>query len=73
MALTASDYLLIPMRPDRFSILGFTNLTETIKIFRNNCPDPHTVKVLGVVFTQVMGNSEVESQSMEEVYSAQIN
>lgn len=70
MALTASDYLLIPMRPDRFSILGFANLTETIKTFRSNCPDPHQVKLLGVVFTQVIGNSEVENDAMLEVQAA---
>ena len=67
MALTASDYLLIPMRPDRFSILGFANLIETIKTFRSNCPDPHEVKVLGIVFTQVTGASEVEQQAMDEL------
>jgi len=70
MALTASDYLLIPMRPDRFSILGFANLNETIKIFRSNCPDPHNVKVLGVVFTQVIGDSDVENDAMLEVEGA---
>ncbi|HEX8144758.1 MAG TPA: ParA family protein [Pyrinomonadaceae bacterium] len=70
MALTASDYLLIPMRPDRFSILGFTLLNETIKTFRSNCPDPHSVKVLGAVFTQVTGTSEVERQSMLELTTA---
>jgi chromosome partitioning protein len=70
MALTASDYLLIPMRPDRFSILGFANLNETIKTFRSNCPDPHGVKVLGVVFTQVIGDSDVESDAMLEVAEA---
>jgi chromosome partitioning protein len=70
MALTASDYLLIPMRPDRFSILGFANLMETIKAFRSNCPDPHSVKILGVVFTQVIGNSNVESDAMIEVKAA---
>jgi chromosome partitioning protein len=70
MALTASDHLLIPMRPDRFSILGFFNLIETIKTFRANCPDPHAVKVLGIVFTQVMNASEVERQSMAEISAA---
>lgn len=70
MALTAADYLLIPMRPDRFSILGFANLIETIKTFRSNCPDPHNVKMLGVVFTQVLGDSEVEDQAMLEVERA---
>ena len=67
MALTASDFVLIPMRPDRFSILGFTNLMETIKIFRTNCPDPHLVKVSGVAFTQVIGKSTVEAQSILEI------
>lgn len=70
MALTAADYLLIPMRPDRFSILGFANLIETIKTFRSNCPDPHAVKVLGVVFTQVIGDSGVENDAMLEVADA---
>lgn len=70
MALTASDYLLIPMRPDRFSILGFASLIETIKTFRSNCPDPHNVQILGVVFTQVTGKSEVEEQSKQEVAKA---
>jgi chromosome partitioning protein len=67
MALTASDYLLIPVRPDRFSILGFFNLTETIETFRANSPDPHTVRVLGIVFTQVMEASEVEKASIIEI------
>ena len=70
MALSASDYLLIPMRPDRFSILGFANLIETMKIFRSNCPDPHSVKVLGIVFTQVTGRSRVEQEAMEEIRAA---
>lgn len=73
MALTASDYLLIPMRPDRFSILGFANLNETIKTFRNNCPDPHGVKVLGIVFTQVTGTSTVEQESMDDIRTAAQN
>jgi chromosome partitioning protein len=67
MALTASDFLLIPVRPDRFSILGFANLIETIKTFRSNCPDNHKVKVLGIVFTQVTGTSEVEKQAIAEL------
>jgi chromosome partitioning protein len=70
MALTSSDYLLIPMRPDRFSILGFANLNETIKIFRSHCPDPHTVQVLGIVFTQVTGTSTVEQEAMNDIQTA---
>ena len=64
MALTASDFILVPVRPDRFSILGYANLLETIKAFRNNCPDMHKVKEIGIVFTQVTENSEVERQCM---------
>jgi chromosome partitioning protein len=70
MALTASDYVLIPMRPDRFSILGFANLNETVKTFRKNSPDPRNVKILGIVFTQVTGASNVETQSMDAIESA---
>jgi cellulose biosynthesis protein BcsQ len=43
---------------------------ETIKVFRKNCPDPHDVKVAGIVFTQVTNNSTVEAQSMEDIKSA---
>lgn len=67
MALMASDYLLIPMRPDSFSIFGFANLNKTIEIFRSNCADPHKVQVLGIVFTQVTGTSDVERQAMETI------
>ncbi|MGO8756807.1 MAG: ParA family protein [Terracidiphilus sp.] len=70
MALTASDHLIIPVRPDRFSILGFFNLIETINTFRANCPDPHGVKVLGIVFTQVTQDSEVEKASIAELTAA---
>lgn len=70
MALMASDYLLIPMRPDRFSILGFANLNKTIEIFRSNCSDPHGVQVVGIVFTQVIGTSNVEAESMGAITSA---
>ena len=67
MALSASDYLLIPMRPDRFSILGFTNLLATIDTFRENCPDPHEVEVLGIVYTQVTNDSQVEKNAITEI------
>lgn len=70
MALTASDYVLIPMRPDRFSILGYSNLARTIDTFRKNCPDPHNVKVLGIVYTQVTNNSAVEQQAITEIDAA---
>lgn len=70
MALNASDFLLIPVKPDRFSILGLTNLLETVDAFRANCEDPHEVQVLGVVFTQVLDDQNLEAQAIDEVTSA---
>lgn len=67
MALTASDFILIPVRPDRFSILGYGNLLKTVRTFRGNCQDPHNVKQLGIVFTQVTGNSDIESDCMQQI------
>lgn len=69
MALSASNYLLVPMRPDRFSILGYLNLIRTVETFRRNCLDSHKVKDLGVVFTQVMGTSGVEDECIAEISS----
>ena len=67
MALTASDYLVVPMRPDQFSLFGYANLLNTLDTFRTNCPDPHKVKDLGVVFTQVMGNSTIETDCIKKI------
>jgi chromosome partitioning protein len=67
MALTASDFILVPVRPDRFSILGYVNLLETIEIFRSNCRDDHEVKELGIIFTQVTNNSDVERDCMSDI------
>ena len=67
MALTASDFLLVPVRPDRFSILGVENLQQTVDLFRTNCPDPHAVKDLGIVFTQVVENSAVDTECMADI------
>lgn len=67
MALTASDFLLVPVRPDRFSVLGFENLLTTVRQFKKNCNDPHDVKDLGIVFTQVLGSSTVEAECMVDI------
>jgi chromosome partitioning protein len=67
MALTASHFLLVPMRPDQFSLFGYANLVKTIDTFRKNCPDPNQVKDLGVVFTQVMGNSTIETECIDQI------
>jgi chromosome partitioning protein len=70
MALTASNFLLVPIRPDRFSILGSINLSETLATFRENCPDPNLVKDLGLVFTQVSGGSSAEDDAIKSIKSA---
>ena len=73
MALTASDYILIPVRPDRFSILGYANLRSAVQAFKDASNDPHEVQELGVVFTQVTGSAQVVLDSQAEIreYAAQ--
>ena len=39
----ASDYVLVPMKPDRFSVLGFGHIQTALQTFRNTYPDPHGV------------------------------
>ena len=72
MALNASDYVMVPVRPDRFAILGFANFLQSLSNFRDKCSDPHNVTELGVVFTQVSGDSAVEDECMSEVRSEAI-
>lgn len=67
MALMAADYLLIPVRPDRFSILGYALVGETVRHFRDNSPDPHNVRELGTVFTQVNDATGIEGECMTEI------
>jgi len=66
-ALMASDYVLVPIKPDRFSIVGYTMMQEVIDNFRYDYPDPHKVQDLGVVFNQVAGNSTIEMECKELV------
>ena len=66
-AFMASDYVLVPIKPDRFSVLGFGFMQEALANFKNTYPDPHGVQDLGVVFTQVMRDSPIEDECMSEV------
>lgn len=66
-ALMASDYILVPVKPDRFSVLGYAQIQEVLEDFRATYPDPHNVLDLGVVFTQVKGRSQIQDQCMSEV------
>lgn len=67
-AFMASDYVLVPMKPDRFSVLGFSHIQAALESFRDKYPDPHKVQDLGVVFTQVSsGGSDIENECMADV------
>ena len=69
MALNASNYILVPVKPDRFSILGFANLLQTIRQFRESAPNPNDVRELGIVFTQVREETGIEGECMREIRS----
>lgn len=66
-ALMASDFVLTPVKPDRFSVLGYGQIQSILEVFRDSFPDPHSVADLGVVFTQVEGNSDIEKESMDVI------
>lgn len=66
-AMMAADYVLVPIKPDRFSVVGYSMMLEVIDNFRYDYPDPKKVKDLGVVFTQVIGSSEIEDQCKSDV------
>ena len=67
-ALMASDYVLIPMRPDRFSVVGYALMQESMDTIRDTYHDPHNTQVLGVVFTQVSRTTDsVERDCMDEI------
>lgn len=51
-ALMASDYVLIPVKPDPFSARGIPMLINRIKM-HNKIYDTNEVKVLGIVFNQI--------------------
>ncbi len=73
MALTASNYILIPVRPDRFSILGYANLLAAIEHFKQNSNNPNNVRELGVIFTQLRYKSDIEKICMEDIREFAIN
>ncbi len=61
-ALMASDFILVPVKPDRFSVVGYGNMHEVINAFRYDYPNPQNTRDLGVVFTQVEGDSDIEEE-----------
>lgn len=66
-ALMSSDFILVPIKPDRFSIVGYSMMHEVIEKFRFDYPDPKKVQDLGVVFNQVTGESQIEDQCKSDV------
>ncbi len=52
-AFAASDYVIIPVKPDYFSALGLPQFLATLDDFKENLIDVHDVQPLGVVFTDV--------------------
>ncbi len=68
-ALMASDYVLIPVKPDPFSARGIPMLINKIKT-HNKIYDTNEVKVLGIVFNQINDNlrymDRVKAEIMKE-------
>jgi chromosome partitioning protein len=69
MTLTASDNVIVPIRPDRYAILGYANFLENLQVFKDSCNDPHDIQPLGIVFTHITGSSSVETQCVNDITS----
>jgi chromosome partitioning protein len=52
-AFAASDYVIIPIRPDYFSTIGLPQFLATLEYFKERLHDDHDVRPLGVIFTDV--------------------
>ena len=52
-AFAASDYVLVPVKPDFFCTLGLPQFFSTLDDFKNDLHDKHDVKALGVVLSDV--------------------
>lgn len=68
-ALMAADYVMVPIKPDRFSILGYGMIKEIFTRFKADYPDPKGVRDLGVVFTHVTrgGSHDIEEDCKKQV------
>lgn len=63
-ALTVSDYVLIPLLPERLAASGLMDVIDTIEVIQNNI-NPH-LKILGVVSTLVMGNTRLHKDIIKQ-------
>jgi chromosome partitioning protein len=64
-ALTAADYVLIPVKPAPYSLAGLKDLFNTIKTSRKYYNSQ--LKILGIVINLVDGRKPVIEREMEEV------
>lgn len=65
-AYLASDYVLVPVKPDFLSSIGLPLLVKSIGEFRAQF-DGHTLDLAGIVFNATSDYSPEETQSKEEV------
>ncbi|HVP28964.1 MAG TPA: AAA family ATPase [Myxococcota bacterium] len=64
-ALTASDFVLIPLQCEYYALEGLARLTETIELVKRGL-NP-TLDLLGIVFTMVDARNSLAHQVMDEV------
>jgi chromosome partitioning protein len=70
-AFAASDFILIPVTPNYYATLGLPQFIGTLKDFKTDLQDPHNVKALGVIFTNVPRKASPETRkAIERVATA---
>lgn len=65
IAFYASDYYIIPVKPDYLSTIGIELFKTTIK--EKNKPDIHRIRDLGIVFTMVSENINHHEETMKKI------
>lgn len=65
MTITAAEYILIPIIPDRYSLQGIERLKDTIELARDSTnPD---LKVLGILITMFQKNTNIAKNLLDVV------
>lgn len=64
-ALVASDYVLIPVRPDPFSSRGIPLLCQKIDTHNNASPPEEKIEILGIFFSMVRDKKYITSVKSE--------
>lgn len=68
-ALVASDYYLVPVKIDHYSILGATSLLSVIANIQENYDHPN-IKNLGFIYTSTVTPSTLKTRSMRELFQS---